>query len=210
METPLPVSNNPREGKQGRRLYYRLKTSIHKTGMSIAELQPALEYPGTDMEDEFAAILVKYSKKVRGIVTPVRAQDTGLIPEGCIVEKDDLEGDVNLAKVDYSYCPVQTGEQWVNGPTMFKRAAEKHAVGSLGYAAHLLKAQKEGKEIFPVESRGKEYFIMPRTVLLDRYGNRHVASFYWFGKASEWVLLFFWADTGGAFGSDDRFLRPRE
>jgi len=53
---------------------------------------------------------------------------------------------------------------------MLQRAVEQKAVGSLGYAAELLKAQKQGKEIFPVESRGKHYFIMPRTRLLDRHG----------------------------------------
>jgi hypothetical protein len=175
-----------------------------------AQFQLALAFPGTDLEDDIAASIVKFSKRASGIVTPVRAQDTGLIPEGWTLEAEELEGDVELGKVDYSYCPVHEGEEYVNGTTMLQRAVEQKAVGSLGYAAELLKAQKAGKEIFPVESRGKEYFIMPRTRLLGRDRGRLVAGFRWRDGASEWVLDFAWAGAGGGFGSGGRVLRPRE
>jgi hypothetical protein len=216
METPLTVStNNPREGKQGRKLYYRLKTSIQKSGLSIAGLQPALEFPGTAMEDDIAAILVRYSKMARGIVTPIRAEDTGLMPQGYSVyvtpqgvRKDRLEGDVELANVDY-ICPLRdTDGGSISGEVMLQRAVELKAVGSLGYAAELLKAQEEGKEIFPVESRGKEYFIMPLTELLGDDRSRDVAYFYWFDKSQRWVLSFSW--VGFSFPRDVRFLVPRE
>ncbi|MBI2459022.1 MAG: hypothetical protein HYV53_00535 [Parcubacteria group bacterium] len=110
------------------------------------------------------ALLVRFGKKVRGIITPVRAQDTGLVPNGWTIKSDNLEGDISLANLDYSSCPVREGEKYVGGDTMFERAG--NAYGSLGFAAALLKAQDEGKEIFPVESRGKHYFIMPRTILI--------------------------------------------
>jgi hypothetical protein len=70
----------------------------------------------------------------------------------------------------------------------------------------LLKAQEEGKEIFPVKSRGKHYFIMPRTVLLDGRRLRMVACFYW--RDERWVLDFSW--LRGAFRGSARFVRPRE
>ncbi len=202
----LLTPSDPQVGK----LHERLIAAARKSGVTPAQFQLALAFPGTDLEDDIAASIVKFSKRASGIVTPVRAQDTGLIPEGWTLEAEELEGDVELGKVDYSYCPVHEGEEWVNGTTMLKRAVEQKAVGSLGYAAELLKAQKEGKEIFPVESRGKEYFIMPRTRLLDRSRRRHVAYFCWRGIASGWVLDFCWADHGSSFRSRGRLLRPRE
>jgi hypothetical protein len=196
--------SDPQVGK----LHERLLAAARKSGVTPAQFQLALGFPGTDLEDEIAASIVKFSKRASGIVTPVRAQDTGLIPEGWTLETEELEGDVELGKVDYSYCPVHEGEQYVNGPTMLQRSVEQKAVGSLGYAAELLKAQKAGKEIFPVESRGKHYFVMPRTVLLGRGRVRHVAYFVWGVKASEWVLDFDCVDF--SFSSSDRLLRPRE
>ena len=203
--TNVLTPSDPQVGK----LHERLLAAARKSGVTPAQFQLALAFPGTDLEDDIAASIVKFSKRASGIVTPIRAQDTGLIPEGWTLEAEELEGDVELGKVDYSCCPVHEGEQYVNGTTMLQRAVEQKAVGSLGYAAELLKAQKQGKEIFPVESRGKHYFIMPRTRLLDRHGFRHVAYFRWYDGASGWVLRFYWADTGFHFDSHDRFLRPR-
>jgi len=214
MENPLPVSNNPREGKQGRRLYYRIKTSIQQSGLSIAELQPGLEYPGTGLEDDIAAILKKYSKLARGIVTPDPASLTGLIRTGWSVNvkngvaQDFPEGDVELANVDY-VCPLGPDDgNSISYDTMMQRAIRLGAIGSLGYAAKLLKAQEEGKEIFPVESCGEHYFIMPRTELLDVNRGRRVAYFYWVVKSRRWVLDFGWGV--GNFSRHVRFLVPRE
>ena len=82
-----------------------------------------------------------------------------------------------------------------------------NAYGSLGFTAVLLKAQDEGKEIFPVESRGKHYFIMPRTILLDDRQDRGVAYFLWSGR--QWALSFRYLG-GYLFGGGGRFVRPRE
>lgn len=139
-----------------------------------------------------------------GIITPVRAQDSGLVPNGWEVKSDNLEGDINLANLDYSSCPVQAGELYVSGDTMLARAG--NAYGSLGFAAALLKAQVEGKEIFPIRSRGKHYFLMPRTILLDGNRRRRVACFGWDG--GQWVLGF--SDLDDDFDDDGRFVRPRE
>jgi hypothetical protein len=118
------------------------------------------------------------------------------------------EGETELANVDY-VCPLGKDDgDWISYDTMMERAAKLGAIGSLGYAAELIKAQKEGKEIFPVESRGKEYFIMPLTELLGDDGNRDVAFFYWFVKSQQWVLDFNWGVND--FFRDGRFLVPRE
>ena len=90
---------------------------------------------------------------------------------------------------------------------MLERAAKEQAIGSLGFAKELLKAQDEGKEIFPVESRGKHYFVMPLTVLLDDDVGLRVAYFRWHG--GRWVLRFFWLDDG-FFDSGARLVRVRE
>jgi hypothetical protein len=92
-------------------------------------------------------------------------------------KQDFPEGEVDLAKLDYSACPVRDGEGHINGTKMMERAKEAKAIGSLGPAAELLKAQDEGKEIFPIESGGRHYFIMPLTELQDVDGNGDVATF---------------------------------
>lgn len=159
---------------------------------------------------EFAANFVsKYhvpNKELSGIITPVRAQDTGLVPNYCTVESDNLEGDINLANLDYSFCPLREGEDgWVEIDTILERVGV--AYGSLGFAAALLKAQEQGKEIFPVESRGKHYFIMPRTVLNDLLlHHRKLAYFHWFSE--RWVLDFYWIGYDSRNGA--RFVLPRE
>lgn len=68
------------------------------------------------------------------------------------------------------------------------------------------KAQGQGKEIFPVASRGKHYFILPLTELQGGDGNGNVACFIWDGE--RWVLNFDW--LGGDFGSRGRFVRRSE
>lgn len=204
METLTPSANTPTDPQVGK-LHERLLSVARKSGISSQRFQIALAYPGTELEEELLAVIVRFAKKANGIITPVSAQDTGLIPAGWTVESDSLEGDINLANLDYSSCPVQEGDGgYVNGDTMLARAG--NAYGSLGFAAALLKAQKEGKEIFPVESRGKHYFIMPRTILLGGRRGRRVACFDWDGR--RWVLGFRW--LGVSFDDGDRFVRPRE
>lgn len=144
--------------------------------------------------------------KLSGIVTPVHAENTGLIPKGWKVSKDRLEGDVDLAKLDYSTCPVLDNEEYISGETMLQRAVELGAIGSLGLAAELLKAQDEGKEIFPVESRGQHYFLMPLTELRGGGGSGGVACFGWGGE--RWGLGFRLLDY--RFCRRDRFVRVSE
>ena len=168
-----------------------------------------------ELAASFKAFVKSFAKKLLGIITPVTAEESGLIPNGWTVyakdgvRQDFLEGDISLANLDYSICPLQDGDgDYVNGDTMLERATKAHAYGSLGLAAALLKAQEEGKEIFPVESRGKHYFIMPRTILLSGVRDRGVAYFYWSGGSRRWVLNFHWVD--GHFNRDGRFVCPRE
>jgi hypothetical protein len=186
METPLTVPQNYPRNKQGRKLYYRVLTAAKKSGRSVAELQPALEQPGTGMDDELAAVLVKYSKRALGIYTPVRAHYTGLVPDGYAVESDDLEGDVNVANLDFNTCLVREGDgDWMRGDPMRVRAKEVQAIGSLGFGKIVLDAQKEGKNIIPIELRDKAYIILPRTVLRDRDCVRYAACLDWI--SSQWV-----------------------
>ena len=146
------------------------------------------------------SLLVRFAKKANSMITPAYAQDTGLVPGGWSVKSDSLEGDISLANLDYSFGPVQAGEPYVSGDTMLARAG--NAYGSLGFAAALLKAQAEGKEIFPVGSRRKHYFLMPRTVLLDYGRGRRVACFGW--SCGWWVLSFGYLGCG--FFDGGRFV----
>ena len=205
METPLTASAQKID-----KLHDRLMIAAQKSGIPDAVFQKALEYPGTELEDKIAAFMIEFSKKASGIVTPIAAKDTGLIPQGWKVKKggDRLEGDVDLAKLDYSSCPVRDDEEYVSGETMMKRAKEVNAIGSVGLAADLLKAQDEGKKVFPVESRGVHYFIMPLTVLQDGGGDVSVAAFYWSGE--RWGLDFYWLGSDFRFRRSVRFLRRRE
>ncbi len=162
----------------------------------------------------FIAFLTSFTKKLLGIATPVPADKTSLIPNGWTVKvresvpQDFPESDVDLSKLDYSLCPVRGSEEHINGTTMMARAREDKAIGSLGLAAVLLKAQDEGKEIFPVESRGKHYFIMPLTELQGVIGFGYVAYFRWSRGERRWVLGFGW--LGRSFVRDGRFVRRSE
>ncbi|MDP3993653.1 MAG: hypothetical protein U1C57_02995 [Candidatus Doudnabacteria bacterium] len=145
--------------------------------------------------------------KALGIIIPIRAQDTGLVPEGWGVRKDRLEGRVELAKLNYlSGCFVKAPEIYVSGEIMTKRALELGAIGSLGLAAGLLEAQKKGKIIFPVESGVKKHnFVMPCTELDDEGGDASVAYFYWNRCGGGWKLGL--RSLVGYFYPRDRFLR---
>lgn len=212
MKKLTPSVNAPSDPQVGK-THERLLSAARKSGVTSQQFQVALAYPGTELEDELLAVFVRFAKKVRGIITPVSAEDSGLIPNGWTVRvkdgvrQDFPEGEVDLAKLDYSICPVQDGDDhYVNGDTMLQRAIKAKAYGSLGFAAVLLKEQKEGKEIFPVESRGKYYFIMPLTELFDGRRDHRVACFDWGDE--RWVLSFPWLDSN--FNDNARFVRPRE
>jgi hypothetical protein len=208
------TSSTPSNNQVGK-LEERLRASARKSGTNEDQFQAALGFPGTGLEDEIAAIIRKYANKARGIVTPVRAEDSGLIPDKWSVyvkggvRQDFPESEVDLGKLDYSKGPVQDGDgDYVDYDTMMKRAKELRACGSLGLAAALLKQQEEGKEIFPVESRGNHYYIMPLTELEDSFGDRFVACFIWDSELEQWVVDFYW--SGNSFSRCVRFVCPRE
>lgn len=198
---------------QAGKLDERLHAAARKGGFDSQSFQEVLGYPGTELDDDLLSVFVRHFKKARGIVTPGSAEDSGLIPNGWSVyvrkglRQDFPEGDVDLSKLNYDTCPVHDDEDYIGGNTMMKRATEVKAIGSLGLAAKLLKAQDEGKEIFPVKSRGKHYFIMPLTELQDERGNGRVACFRWDGK--RWELRFLWLDDRD-FRRHDRFVRRSE
>ncbi|MDP4001138.1 MAG: hypothetical protein Q8P83_02770 [bacterium] len=168
------------------------------------------------LAESFIAFLRPFARKVRGIVMPKRATETGLIlwnwsvwvKDG--VPQDFPEAEVVLSRIDYDYCPIWADESLIGLDTLLDRAGEVNAIGSLGLGAKLLKAQNEGEEIFPVESRGKIY-VLPLTVLLDDRRVRRVAFFYWSSDGKQWVLEWYWGGRSGRiFRSDVRLLRVRE
>jgi len=158
--------------------YWRTTKTSNKRKDDIMEMTP------------FVTATESQTRKPLGIVSPVRAQDTGLIPKDWTVEADVPEGEINLAELDYSLDRFQLAR----------------AFGSLGLAVELLKVQRAGKEIFPVESRGQHYFFMPRTILLDGKGNRYIPYFAWNGGSKQWVLNF--SKHHSLFLSVARFIGP--
>ena len=152
----------------------------------------------------FREFVFAFALKEAGFFTTVAAQKTGHVPPGWTVKSDSLEGEINLNNLDYSSCALCEGDELVDGATMLERAGD--AYGSLGFASVLLEAQGEGKEIFPVESRGKHYFLMPRTILLNENEKPFVACFLWGGK--DWNL--YYSPLSSDFGDSDRFVRPRQ
>lgn len=212
MRTPSLTSEQKPSKGQVRQVQTLTAAAVEKTldekgGFTADQLQ-AIHANGGWFKKEFAvayrAFVLDFARKALAMITPIRAQDTGFVPAGWGVQSDDLEGGINLANLDYSSCPVRDGETYVNGDNMPKRLAG--AYGSLGFAAALLKLQDEGKEIFPVESRDKHHFVMPRTILLDSFRNRRVTYFRWQGKY--WMLFIGWVDD--CFSSNCRFIRPRQ
>jgi hypothetical protein len=207
------TSSTPSNNQVGK-LEERLRASARKAGITEDHFQAALGFPGTGLENEIAAIIRKYANKVRGIVNAYPAVLTGLIPHGWSVNtknavpQDLPEVETELANVDY-VCPLKQGDSsYIDYDTMMQRAIELDAIGSLGYAFQLLEAQKQGKEIFPVASRGKHHFIMPRTELFVSNGHRNVAYFFWGSGSEEWICAFLW--DGSRFDRNARFLVPRE
>ncbi|MBI2459776.1 MAG: hypothetical protein HYV53_04520 [Parcubacteria group bacterium] len=146
--------------------------------------------------------------ELRSIITPVRAIDSDLIPEGWEVESDDPEGEISFFNLDFSFCPIQSDE-YIDGDFMLRRAGACKAYGSLGLAAALLKLkekrEEEWKKIFPVDSRDN-YYIMPRTILITGSHSRVVACLIW--RGGEWTIRFCWLDY--AFSNGARFIRPRD
>ena len=76
----------------------------------------------------------------------------------------------------------------------------------MGSGKLVLDKQKEGKDIIPVELRGKVYILLTRTVLRRRSGSRCVLYLRWDGK--RWVVDVYWLDV--YFYRYVRFVRSRE
>ncbi len=213
-KTSLTSEHKPSKGqiRQARTLTTEaVEETLDEEGTFTGEELQAIHANGGVYKQEFATIfrvfVLNFARKALAI-TPVRAQDTGLIPlrEGYWkVLKDDLEGEINPANLDYFSCPVLQGESYVDGITMLRRSMG--AYGSLGFAAALLKLQGKGKEIFPRESRGKHHFLMPLTILGDSYGSRCLACFFW--RDGHWALEFRSVSRKDLFGVEARFVRPR-
>lgn len=110
MSTSSLTSKKPASKDQARRVRALSMEAIEKVldnneGFSHDELQVvhanAAPYKH-DLAASFTAFVHSYAKKLLGIVTPIAAKDTGLVPQGWKVKKDKPEGDVDLTKLDYS------------------------------------------------------------------------------------------------------------
>ena len=107
------------------------------------------------------------------IVNCLPAGRTSLVPAGYKVISDHNTG-IDLAKLDFSYCPLQRrGEFCLSTRALLSRAAEQEAVGCLGFAKVAFDAQEEGKDIIPRELRLENYILLTETVL-RRFGFRYM------------------------------------
>ncbi len=84
---------------------------------------------------------------------------------------------------------LETGEDYVKGEVMRKRAVGLKANLGLADAKYLLDHQAE----IPLEFQNK-YIVFPGTVLRGSGGGLHVPCLGWDGD--RWVLNFFWVDGG--------------
>ncbi|MDP2709474.1 MAG: hypothetical protein Q8O93_05565 [bacterium] len=184
MKTLTPSVNTPTDSQIGK-LHERLLSAARKSGVSSKHFQAALAHPGTELEDKLLDVIVQFAEKVNHFVTPVSAINTGLVPDGWKIVSDDLEGNISLDNLDYSISPPERCVETAKG-TILSRHADT-AYGSLGLAAILLKKQEEGKEIFPVESRGVYFFVMPRTILLKSYKEEFISFFRWEDESKKWI-----------------------
>lgn len=131
METPLITS----EAVQAERLTkidhvlnVLLRPMMSKMNITPQHWQDGVIENGGEFQDLVASAIKKLVKKVSGIVTPRRAEDTGLISSGWKVNvtkegvrKDKLEGDVDLGKVEY-VCPLnETDGDWISYDTMMEQ-----------------------------------------------------------------------------------------
>lgn len=137
------------------------------------------------------------------IVRPLSAAETGLVPDWCDKVEEELEGDIELSKLDFSYCPVHDGEDGVNGDTMLVRAKAEAAMGTLGFGKIILDLHEQGKDVVPPEV---QVVILPCTILRRRGGDRSVP--YLYRRGAQLVLNFFW--LGYDFSRRARLVRPRE
>ncbi len=176
-------------------------------------------------EAEHHAKMTKTGSELSGVVTPLKAEDTGLIPESLSlliedgVAQDFPEGLLDWASLDYSggFLKETDRPKLITGGVMLERADELGAIGSLGLAHRLLEAQSQGRQIFPVESRGVHVFIMPRTRLVFNGGSEpevYVPAMEWKNGLYEWVLRWHWVVSdpefrygGSGFGDQHRFIR---
>ncbi len=200
-KTSLTASNN-----QGDKLRERVGIALEKSGVTMDKVQIALGYPGTGLEDDIVSSIIKYSNKASGIVTPISALETGLVPSGWVVVSDDLEGDIDIANLDFGYSPCEASESYISGDNMLKRATATKAIGSLGFAKYVLDEQAAGRQVIPEELQGQKYIICFRTILEGSSGRRHVAYLRWVGE--QWVVGFRWIDSG--FDSSDVVPRLRK
>lgn len=186
----------------------RLVTAARKAKVPLGILEDELMKTLASLGAETSGSITELAT---GMVVPVRAEDTGLVPKGWSVYRkntipqDFLERSINFARLSYGTCLAQGGKPFVKGAAMLDRAISTNAYGSLGFAALLLKAQRERKEIFPKESRQERCYIMPRTILIDIEGFLRVGVFLW--RRRKWALEFRRVDN--PFDCHDWFVCAR-
>ncbi len=122
-----------------------------------------------------------------GIVIPLSAIETELIPNRWSVESDDLEGAVHTAELDFSFSLCKSNESYIIGDMVIERAKSHSVLGSLGLAKIILDEQVAGRQIIPAQLQGVRQVIFPRTILRDVNGDRNFAYLRW---CAGWVLGF--------------------
>jgi hypothetical protein len=188
-------------------IYERVLAIAGKSGTKLEprHVEAAKSYPGTDLEQEFLRVLLKYNTLQTGMTLPFSAKSTGLLRQSTRVESDDLSTEINLNRLDFSRSVVEEGEDWASGETILPRADKYGAIGGLWLAKKILEAQEEGDKalgkIVPLGKEGyrvkpiTEAILLPRTVVLpaNYEGKRFVPYLSW-GKVGHghFSLDFLW------------------
>ncbi len=138
------------------------------------------------------------------ILVPVKAEETGLVPEGWRVKADNPESGIDQFRLyffslrgvcmtydedDYAEGrPDKDGRDTVGdddphgGPEILERALGEHgAIGSLGFGKLVLDAQTLGEKILTPERKDGTYcppdsiIPLPLTILVDDEGTERIA-----------------------------------
>lgn len=110
------------------------------------------------------------------IVRPLKALETGLIPQGYTIDRDRVEAETNISKVRLVSL-LKKGEIIIMGDKIIQRADELKAIGSLGFAAEVLRDRALGQCLINrMEKTNSEQshvtIYFPLTILKDENERR--------------------------------------
>jgi hypothetical protein len=168
--TPTNNELSPSDPQIGK-LYERLLAAARKSGVTRAMFQDAMRYPGTELEQRLINVFQDFALASMwlslgtGLCTPVRAEETGLVPDNWTTDWDEPEGEIDLSNLNFrtpiTFSKINHGE-WIHGTDAMKRAKGLDIVGSLGLGKVILDAQNKGTTIIPSSVKN---VLFARTIL---------------------------------------------